>query len=120
MNLREKAARRERAVAAVRAGVPVAEAAEAEGLRASTLYLYCQEAGVRPPRKVMSPLRDTSYRVLARLWDLSLTQQEIAAEFGVTKQAVSSIYRKARAAGIPVPERAPGGNAPKPREVSLP
>lgn len=61
-----------------------------------------KEHGIRSPK---TSARGRALKILAALFDATRPQQEIAREFGVTRQYVSSIYYRAVDAGIPVPAR---------------
>jgi transposase-like protein len=109
VTLAERRERRRRVVADIRAGTPMAEAARRSGLSLATVYRACAEAGVERPG---NRAQFSSYAVLAALFDPGRGLRRIARDHGLSTTRVQDMYREARAAGIPLPERHATGTRP--------
>ena len=101
----ERAARRQAIAEYVRqTKCTVDEAATIFGVTVSTVAGACRAHGVKPAAKSRG-LQPNTFKILADLFDATLTVDDIADRRGVTKQRVSQVFVQALKAGIPIPRR---------------
>ena len=77
----------------------VAETAITFGVSRYAVYIACRKHGV----KLADKLEPNTLKVLADLFDSTVTIAEIADRHGVTQQRVSQVFVQALKAGIPIP-----------------
>lgn len=131
MNVEDRWKRRRHAAKAVKHGKSIEEVARNLKLTPPTIRKACIEFGIdiplkpRGPRKshatgktMLSHAGPTTMQIVADLQDITKTMQSIANERDITKQAVSSVYQRARKAGINLPVRKVG--RPKDRKARRP
>lgn len=105
----QRRARRTEIAHLVAGGLPVAEAAQQFGVTITTVQNACSEHGVRI--RSGRPRRKSGARTFDLLADLLSTDDSlrvIAERRRVSKQWVSDILARARAAGIHMPHRRKG------------
>lgn len=99
----ERRSRRASLAAQVAAGESVQDVAKKNSVSMSVVYGACRESGV-----VYGNAHGNWYTILKYLFDPQMTFSVIAQKLNITKQRVSSIYRRAREVEIPgLPERWP-------------
>lgn len=92
----ERAERRKRMAAAVAGGASASEAAKQFGASANTVYSACREYKV----VILSTVHADTLTLIARLQNTDDTHEQIAADFGVTRQQVTALLNRCREAGI--------------------
>ena len=96
--------RRKKLAARVAGGESRGSVARAIGVCPETVQMACREHGVGWVREDEAPATNM-LRIVAALFDRRRTYNTIGTEFGISRQRIQRIYRKAIEAGIPVPER---------------
>lgn len=107
---REQRRERRKAIAdAVIHGASLCEAARQFGVSLETARTACTEWNIVAPRtgRLLACSANT-LEVVGALFNPDDTLHQIGARFGVTRQAVFAVAKKARAAGIPLPARKRG------------
>lgn len=105
----ERAERRGRMASAVAGGATTREVAVEFGVTSETVVKACATAGVLTDGRRGKPLPNRTYLLIGALCTSpGRTMADLAAEFGVSVQWVSQVYRLCVGAGIPVTPRTPG------------
>ena len=111
MTHNERHQRRSDIAAAITAGTPAAEMAQRHGMSLSNVYLACKEFGVQSNGASTvkeNRVPQSTFSIIAALLNTDRTMIDLAAQFRISKQRVSQIYRRCLDCGIAVRKREAG------------
>lgn len=117
MTHEEKRVRRKAIAEAVADGMAPREAAQQFGVNICWVYTSCKEYGVKCDGGPGNIAQVNTFAILKALVDGDLYYSEIASKYGITKQRVEQIARRAEMAGWSLALRKRGERRqPKPTE----
>ena len=105
MTHEEKRQRRETLANNVRGGMTLEQAARRSGLSTAWARRACEEHDVVLPDRRTDKLSHSTYVLIGKLCTSNTPLNQLAQERGISRQAVSAIYRKCLDANIPVKVR---------------
>lgn len=110
---RQKRLRRQHVADAIREGMDCQQACDKFGISSATVLNACRENGVILPKLYKQTAKCSSFAILKKMLDNQAsgndqTDEEIAAEFSITRQRIGQIRRAAIGGGFDLIARKPG------------